>query len=291
MKICSAVLNNPYFIVIQYITFKKFCKFDYEFIVFNDAKEFPDSTNNYDINVRKQISDLCNDLNIKCINIPNSHQIDTNTYHYSARASDSMNYIMKYISENKDQYFIFDSDMFLIDNFDINKYIKYNCAILLQSRFENTVHYMWNGLVYLDANRIHDVETINWNCAYLLDTGGMTKDWLLSQNKYETFPLVEDLRYNKNLDYHKNGIYFLKHLWSCTWDINEIPYSIKKNPELFKFIQSDNRNVDNKYFSEIYEDVIFHYRAGGNWRGEGNNLHLDNSKKLLNIMYEYCKTI
>jgi hypothetical protein len=45
MKIVTSVVNNPIFIEIQYHTFKKYMKCDYEFIVFNDAKDFPDFKN------------------------------------------------------------------------------------------------------------------------------------------------------------------------------------------------------------------------------------------------------
>lgn len=44
--------------------------------VFNDAKNFHDYTNDIDINIRYKIELICNNLNIKCINIPNdNHKI------------------------------------------------------------------------------------------------------------------------------------------------------------------------------------------------------------------------
>ena len=49
MKIITPVVNNPDFIELQYYTLKKYVKGDYEFIVFNDAKEFPDYTNYNDV--------------------------------------------------------------------------------------------------------------------------------------------------------------------------------------------------------------------------------------------------
>ena len=53
MKIVTAVVNNPTFIEIQYYTLKKYFKGDYELIVFNDAKDFPDMTNGNDITIKK----------------------------------------------------------------------------------------------------------------------------------------------------------------------------------------------------------------------------------------------
>jgi hypothetical protein len=42
MKIVTSVLNNPHFIELQYNTLKKFFIGEYEFIVFNDSKDFLD---------------------------------------------------------------------------------------------------------------------------------------------------------------------------------------------------------------------------------------------------------
>lgn len=132
MKIVTAVVNNPTFIDIQYHTLKKYFQGEYEFIVFNDAKDFPDFTNGGDITIKLQIQEMCSKLNIKCINIPNDNH---KTYDCAAtRCANSMNYILTYQLQNPDKYLILDSDMFLIDYFDINKYSKYDCAIVLQSR-------------------------------------------------------------------------------------------------------------------------------------------------------------
>lgn len=51
MKVVTAVVNNPFFIEIQYYTLQKYLKCDYEFIVFNDTKSFPDYSNGGDINI------------------------------------------------------------------------------------------------------------------------------------------------------------------------------------------------------------------------------------------------
>jgi hypothetical protein len=74
MKIITAVVNNIDFIIIQYHTLKKYFKGNYEFIVFNDAKSYPDSTNFGYVSIKEKIELICTELNIKCIN--------PNRYHY-----------------------------------------------------------------------------------------------------------------------------------------------------------------------------------------------------------------
>jgi hypothetical protein len=270
MKIVTAVVNNPVFIDIQYHTLKKYFQGEYEFIVFNDAKDFPDFTNNNDTTIKTQIQDICSTLNIKCINIPNDHH--KQQLEYSVRAADSMNYILEYQKNNPDKYLLLDSDMFLVDYFDINKYKEYDCAIVLQSRNNNTLHYFWNGIYYFDMMKLKDKGLLNWNCCNHCDTGGMMQEWLKKQMGNIDIPNTDEIRWANN-DFHTNDIYFMKHLWSCTWDMSELPKNLQDRVQLIDFLQSDVRNINGKFFCEIYDNVFLHYRAGGNWKQEGLDLH------------------
>jgi hypothetical protein len=270
MKIVTAVVNNVDFIEIQYYTLKKYFKGEYEFIVFNDAKDFPDFTNDGDVTIKNKIEELCSRLNIKCINIPNDkHKLIIDA---STRTSNSMNFILKYQMLNRDKYLLLDSDMFLVDYFDINKYSKYDCAIVLQSRDNFKVNYFWNGIYYFNMLKMKNIKALNWNCSPGCDTGWMTQWWLLSQIKNDEIPKTDDLRLSGK-DFHTENIYFMKHLSSCSWDRKELPESLNNNTKLIEFLENDLRNENNKFFSEIYDDVFLHYRAGGNWRGEGLHLH------------------
>jgi hypothetical protein len=279
MKIITAVVNNPTFIEIQYHTLKKYFQGEYEFIVFNDAKDFPDFTNGNDPTIFFKIEEICNKLNIKCINIPNEHH---KVCHCAAkRCADSMNYILEYQKQNPDKYLLLDSDMFLIDYFDINKYSQYNCAIVLQSRNNFKLNYFWNGIYYFDMTKLKDIELLNWNCCVDCDVGGMMQEWLKKQTV--DIPNTDVIRWTNNV-FHTKDIYFIKHLWSCSWDISELPKSLQYNTKLIDFFKNDVRNVNGKFFCEIYDDVFLHYRAGGNWRNEGFDLHKQLSESLKNCL-------
>ena len=94
MKIITSVVNSPTFIEIQYHTFKKHVRGDYEFIVFNDAKSLPDYTNGNDVTLKMQIQSMCNKLNVTCININNDHHVKLDM---SNRHADTFNKcILKY---------------------------------------------------------------------------------------------------------------------------------------------------------------------------------------------------
>jgi hypothetical protein len=281
MKVITSVVNNPIFIEIQYHTLKKYFKGEYEFIVFNDAKDFPDFTNGNDVTIKTQIEDICSTLNIKCINIPN------NTHRQNlcaaSRCADAMNYILQYQKNNPDKYLLLDSDMFLVDYFDITKYSEYDSAIVLQSRNNYKINYFWNGIYYFDMSRIKNIELLNWSVCTHCDVGGMMQKWLQIQLGNTLMPNTDEIRWT-NKTFHTNDIYFIKHLWSCSWDINELPNNLQDNIKLIEFFNNDIRNTHGKFFCEIYDDVFLHYRAGGNWMNEGLDLHKKLSKSLKNCL-------
>lgn len=277
MKIVTAVVNNPTFIEIQYNTLKKFFKGEYEFIVFNDAKSFPDFTNGGNTTIKNSIEMLCNKLEITCINIPNEqHKTNSNA---AIRCADSMTFILNYQKKNPDKYLLLDSDMFLIDYFDINKYSQYDCAVVLQSRNNFKVNYFWNGIYYFDMTKMKNLDLLNWTCCPGCDVGGMMQEWLQKQMKDKPIPNTDEIRW-KNKLFHTNNIYFIKHLWSCSWDITELPTNLIESSPIIEFIKNDPRNSNNKFFCEIYDNVFLHYRAGGNWMNEGMDLHYNLSNNL-----------
>jgi hypothetical protein len=274
MKIITSVVNNPVFIEIQYYTLQKYFKGEYEFIVFNDAKDFPDFTNYNDVTIKTQIQELCNKLKIKCINIPNDYHIHMSM---SNRHADTFNkHILSYQLQNPDKYLLLDSDMFLLDYFDIKKYSNYDCAIVLQAI--NNIGYLWPGLCYFDMTKMKHFELINWSLLSGFDSGGMTQHWLKKQMGNTPMPNTDEIRWS-NKEFHTNDIYFIKHLWSGSWNMNELPNNLQNN-KLITFLKNDVRNVNDKFFCEIYDNVFLHYRAGGNWRKEGEKMHTLMSQKL-----------
>ena len=285
MKIITSVVNSTDFIEIQHRTLQKYFKGQYEFIVFNDAKEFNDVTNGGDLTIKTKIRETCRALNIVCIDVANDHH---RTMNMSDRHADTFNNnVLAYQLKNPDKYLLLDSDMFLIDHFDLAKYEPFDCAIVLQSRNVST-HYFWPGLCYLDFTKIKHQELLDWRCGHGCDSGGMMKDWLSVQMGNIPFPTTEEIRWTTEKVFHTKNIYFIKHLWSCSWSESELPETLTNNAPLVHFITQDSRNVNGKYFCEMYDGVFLHYRAGGNWLEEGMDLHRANSAKLKQILFDAC---
>lgn len=286
MKVVTSVVNNPLFIQIQFHTLRRYLKNDYEFIVFNDAKDFPDFTNGGNINIKKEIKDICDKLNIKCINIPSKNHEQNKDY--AIRCADSMNYILQFQLENPDQYLVIDSDMFLVSDFDISKYEGRDCAIVLQERNLNDIEkiiYFWNGIYYFDIFRMKDKNLLNWNLHLgITDVGGMMSEWLCKMIPKSKIPSTDTIRWNKTSSFSIDNIYFIRHLWSCTWNEKDLPDKLTKDKDLLNFFTSDPRNVNNNFFCEIYDEAFLHYRAGGNWNGEGLDFHILQANKLKEVL-------
>lgn len=282
MKIISPVCNNPIFIEIQYYTLKKYFLGNFEYIIFNDAKNFKDKTNNNDETMRQQIIDICKKLNILCINIPNEHHKYTTCI--STRSSESMNHILQFQKKYPDKYLILDSDMFLIDYFDSKKYDNYDCSIVLQKRQinENPIYYFWNGLCYMNMNKIQNVDLMDWGTPQNYDTGTLMTNWLSTQIHNDNIISPEDIRWKHDKSFSINKIYFIRHLWSTTWNENEIPQNLLKNNKLLEFLKQDIRNTNSLFYCELYDDVFLHYRGGSNW----NHIDFNNYKTSTHKLYD-----
>jgi len=283
MKVVTAVVNNPIFIELQYATLKKYMTCEYEFIVFNDAKDFPDFTNGNDSEMRQKIRDVCNKFNIKYVDIPNEYH-KTNTIP-SKRTADSMNFILEFQKQNPDEYLLLDSDMFLVDFFNIEKYRNYECGIVLQHRLYMNTYYLWNGLYYFNIPKMERLDLLQWDMTPYCDTGGASSIWLSKQTENEKIPSICDTFKDKNNSLSMKN-YYIKYLPSGQWTEKDIPENIRKNKSLVNFLITNPRNINNTFFCELYDDCILHYRAGGNWANEGLDLHNNLAKKLKEVLLE-----
>jgi len=117
------------------------------------------------------------------------------------------------------------------------------------------------------------LDLINWNqfkytennphpgCGLWTDTGGLTHKWVDQEEANHKVKHIDML-----IGQH--------------WDINTAPSNLPRN--LVYFSENDiRRKPGDKYFTELYEDVIFHYASGGNWDNRKKELHDQNKNNLL----------
>lgn len=270
---------RPDFIEIQYKTFKKFLTDEYEFVVFNDARNS---------HIRQQVNTTCQKLHIRCIEIPQA--IHDKPYlqrnpgedfnNPCARCANVVQYSLDMLGfKHDDIVAIVDSDLFLVKEFSIVNYMKdYDIAGLLQSR--GNIDYLWNGIAFFNMNSLPDKETINFNCGFINNTATDVGGFIYYY--FKNHPQIRIAYVNQ----HHSG-YFACDVCQqydaytpCihnanTWKKQGIPEKI------INFMQKGPNNV------EFFIDHTFlHYRGGGNWDQKSPEYHAQKTKILNDFIEE-----
>jgi len=280
--------NRPDFIELQNKTFKKFLKDDYEFVVFNDAR---------DPKLYKQIKATCKKLHIKCIKIP--QEIHTQPYlqrwpgeYYHAPAVRNCNVVMysldNYGFKHDDIVVLLDSDMFLVKPFSIREYMNgYDLAGLLHSKSPDVL-YLWIGLVFLNMRTMPNKKTIDFNCGKVddinVDAGGQSYHYLKNN---------PDARVNNINLCHLTG-------FACEdCNVHHHRTACKHNSELLhdqgfnkQFIQFIQANPPQGYYHDAYMEFLLdrtflHYRSATNWDGKSTEYHKHKTK----ILHDFITAI
>lgn len=255
--IITHAFNRPDFIEYQAKTFKKFLKDEYEFVVFNDAK---------DPAISEQIQDTCKRLKIPCINIPQS--IQKNVEWASIRTANSIEYSLKKAGFDHDGIiFIIDSDMFLIKPLNIKNFLG-DYELYGNRQCNGDIVYLWNGLLLMNMATLPNTRTMSFSPLPIkgksLDTGGHLYYYLTNN------PSIKLKTYG---DIH----------------INQLP----KNYAELKALGFDditcgfiiNSDSNDTHCMQFHADNNFlHYRAGGNWMHKDSDYHATKSAYLFNYL-------
>lgn len=245
--------NRPDFIEVQCKTFKKFLKDEYEFVVFNDAK---------DRTLANQIKQTCEKLELRCIRIP--QEIHDRPYlkrlpgeQKHAPAVRNCNVVMYSLDqlgfEHDGIVGIIDSDMFLVRDFSVESFMRnYDIAGIPQHNGHRK--YVWIGLAFMDMSSMPDKRAINFNCGKIdgvaVDAGGYTAHYINSH---------PDLRINFFSGFHAGSIKTDDHAW--------LEQHIE-DQKMISFLLNQPSNI------ELFLDQCFlHYRSGTNWDHKSPNYH------------------
>lgn len=223
IQIFTTVVNRPDFVELQNKLFKKFLKDEYQFTVVDDS---------VDDNISKKFKNICqkNDINYHKKNekIPNLNPAQA-CAHAIQWTYDNL--IKKNCSS--DIVLVCDSDMFLIDEFDINKYME-DTVIAALAQHRGKVEYIWNGIMLFNMPKIFEIDSnIDFSCGVveneLTDVGGYT---------YYYFK-------KNNIKFKNTGVTYPTH---------------------FNDMELQNEEVTKGYNFELHlDDKFFHYRAATNW--------------------------
>ncbi len=222
IHIFTSVVNRPDFVTLQDSLFKKFLKNEYTFHIVDDSVD-PDITEQFETACSlRGLEYYRKPLN----NIPmNPAQACAHTIQWSYD-----NLIKK--NHFDDIVFFTDSDMFLIDEFDIEEYMS-DAIIGGLPQGRGHITYMWNGIMFFNMPKIDD-KNIDFSEGMvegqLTDVGGYTYYYFKktgielkgSDVQYPTHYYDIDLQKDAggyNMELHLNGN-FLHYRAATNWHSN-----------------------------------------------------------------------
>lgn len=247
IHIFTSVVNRPDFVVLQDTLFKKFLKNDYQFHVVDDS---------IDENISSQFKEICQLRNIEYYKKPertvqmNPAQACADTVQWTYDT------LIKEYHRN-DIVFFCDSDLFLIDDFDIKDYMS-DAIIAGLPQKRGVVTYMWNGIMFFNMPKINDLN-IDFSEGVvegeMTDVGGYTYYY-----------------------FKKNNI-----------EMKKTDEEFPLYPTHFNDIEIQNDQVTRGYNFELHLDGKFlHYRAATNWHSNwrDSNDPLVNKTNVFNQIIE-----
>ena len=221
IHIFTSVVNRPDFVLLQNKLFQKFLKNDYQFHVVDDS---------IDQTISEQFDTICSENGFSYYKKP-ERTVQMNP---AQACADTVQWTYDtLIKENhkNDIVFFCDSDLFLVDEFDIVDYM--NGAIIAGlPQYRGSVTYMWNGIMFFNMPMMEDLN-INFSDGViedeLTDVGGHTYYY-----------------------FKKNNIQMKE---------TDVQY-----PTHYYDIELQNEEVTRGYNFELHLDGKFlHYRAATNW--------------------------
>jgi len=181
-QIFTSVVNRPDFVETQYRLFKTFLKDEeWQFNVVDDSMEE---------SITEEFKSVCDIYGIKYYRKPqNPNKKFDNPLAGARHATETIQWTYDTIIKEKhdeDMVLFCDSDMFLLDEFSIEEYIKDEViAGALQVR--GPIEYIWNGIMFFNMSEITKIgRDLNFSDGdvegNMTDIGGHLYYWFLENN-------------------------------------------------------------------------------------------------------------
>ncbi len=290
IRLLTFHFNKPDYIELQYHTFKKFMKDDYELIVFNDAiKPY------YEI----QIKQMCEKYGIRCVRYPQkwhkNEALNEQVLHWladpkiyshigfgvpdnilsiaqqpSIRHCHVIQYAMDQFGYNHDDIVaIVDGDVFPIRPVSLREYLKdYDIVGIQKLISTENVDYLWVPFIAFDVRRLPDKDDLKFHVDIienkLYDTGAHTYHYLRNH---------PEVRVRKILGYSSTSFYSMP------------PEEIEKfgfKPHEIEFIKT----LPWPQCVEIHMDQHFLHFGASSFGLEGHDVKSEHVKNFLN---KICK--
>jgi len=233
VQIFTSVVNRPDFVEIQKKLFDKFLDDEYQFNVVDDSLEDQ---------ISLEFKSVCEDNDITYYRKSQENRNKNESRWAGARhATETIQWTFDEIikkKHSKDLILFLDSDMFLLDNFNLTEYMK-DTVISGLPQIRGHVKYMWNGIMFFDMEKVFEIDS-NLNFSDGNVDGELT-----------------DIGGHFYYYFKKNNVIMKE---------TDVTY-----PSDFNGIDLQNEGITKGFNFELHLDGKFlHYRAGTNWHTQEN---------------------
>ncbi len=268
------IASWPEALELQKMALSKYLYEPHELIAVIDTSEKPGPFNLWDSGLRKKAIDIAQNICDRVIVVPdelhgNRSKIFPKTKELSGdianlRAAVTLQYAFNSeILYDSKKILLIDNDMFPITHFSWQEKMQENfCrSNIYDSRSKyrkKSITHLWGGLMFIDAAQIPFKDIWSFDCGKIngvkVDVTGNTHYWLqkIKENGLES------------------KLQKINHLPSLNWDYSDLTEIF--SDILKEFIIKDDRNINNKFYTEFYDEVFLHFRAGSNWKKESGQV-------------------
>lgn len=249
LKIYTFLSNRPDLLALQYHSFEKHLKEPFEFIVVNNAVEFPNAQNiekecrrlglqSISVQVNKKLIAHCESLGDGPVftgpdSTGNYKNTNTGCGYSVAWAWENA------ISKQSGPICIIHHDMFLIRDVKLTDYLKDQSLAFVPQNKPGVPLHMWEGFVLADISKLPEPEKIDWWCGYInevhVDVGGQSHHWFVAHPEVKYFSINPD----------------------HTEDTPDVDF----HPSRFEYMTFNG------------EPIVLHYRAASNWMNMSEEYH------------------
>jgi hypothetical protein len=270
IKVIMPVASWPEALELQRLALTKYLKEPFDLIGVIDTDETPGPYNLWDSSLRKKAINIAENTCERVVLVPEEFHKDRSkifakTKELSGnianlRAAVTLQHAFNTeVLNDSNKILILDNDMFPITYFSWEEKMKMNfCrSVVYESRSKlrkKSISHLWGGLMFIDAVKIPFKQIWSFDCGKIngvkVDVSGNTYHWL---NKVKEQGLESKFQ-------------TIKHLPSLQWNYSDLTNIF--SGDIKKFIVEDERNIDNNYYTEFYDETFLHFRAGSNWKKE-----------------------
>jgi hypothetical protein len=233
VQIFTSVVNRPDFVEIQKKLFDKFLAEEYQFNVVDDS---------LDDNISAEFKQICEKYKIIYYRKDQGNRsVNESRWAGARHATETIQWTFDEIikkKHSKDIILFLDSDMFLLDEFNITEYMK-DTAISGLPQTRGHVYYMWNGIMFFDMEKVFEIDP-DLNFSDGMVDGELT-----------------DIGGHFYYYFKKNNVIMKE---------TDVTY-----PTHFHDIEIQSDEITNGFNFELHLNGKFlHYRAGTNWHTQTN---------------------